>query len=103
MHVLYLDLHHLQVASRAKNLEIETLTWQKKWDESNDELAKLTKNHEVLQNNLCQVHEKLIKITGLYRVLEKERYDLMTKLGRQELALAKSASELLPAHLVDKE
>lgn len=80
-------------------METETLSWQKKWDDSNDELAQLTKNHEILQLKLCNVHEHLIKMTGLYRVLEKERYDLMTKLGRQEQALAKSAAELLPEHL----
>ncbi|CAL8121942.1 unnamed protein product [Orchesella dallaii] len=85
-----------KVALRAKDLETETLIWQKKWDESNEELSGMTKNHNDLQTNLFNVHEKLIKITGLYRVLEKERYEMMTKLGRQEQALAKSAVELLP-------
>jgi len=90
------------VALRAKDLEQETLLWQKKWDDSNEELAGMTKNHEELQTNLCNVHEKLIKITGLYRVLEKERYEMMTKLGRQEAALARSAAELLPEQFLKK-
>lgn len=90
------------MALRAKELEAETISWQQKWDDSNDELAEMTRNHEKLQTNLCQVHEKLIKITNLYRVLEKERYELMTKMGRGELALAKSAAELLPEHLAKK-
>lgn len=71
------------MSKRTKDLDKETQDWQTKWEINNAELMGITKNHEELQTEVGKVHENLIKMTNLYAQLEKERSQLMTKLGKE--------------------
>jgi len=64
-------------------LEEETTKWQKRWEVNNQELMQVTEINEKLQNELIKVHDSLVTVTNLYKALDKERTELMKKLGRE--------------------
>lgn len=64
-------------------MEEETTKWQKRWEVNNQELMQVTEINEKLQNELIKVHDSLVTVTNLYKALDKERTELMKKLGRE--------------------
>jgi hypothetical protein len=65
-------------------LEKDTQDWQKKWEVNNIDLMGITKSHEQMQNEVTKLHENLIKMTTLYQQLDKEKSQLLKKLGRDQ-------------------
>jgi chromosome segregation ATPase len=74
-----------KVDEKTKELEKETVGWQNRWQESNVSLIRMTNSHQKLQTDLSKVHESLIKMTSLYRALDKDRSDLLKKLNRADV------------------
>jgi len=82
-----------KVTQVAKSLDTETQDWQKKWEVNNGELLQISHEHEHIQGEVARVHENLIKMTQLYQQLERQRSDLLKKLGREPPAPNKDPSE----------
>jgi len=69
-----------KVTWRTKQLEKDTQTWQKRWEETNAALLLLEKSHVKIKSELGKSHESLTTMTNLCRTLQSERKELLLKI-----------------------
>jgi chromosome segregation ATPase len=69
-----------KVNSRTKDLDKESLKWQKRWEESNDALRKIEQNNAKLEGDLSNAKASLAKMMELCRNLQVERKNMLTEL-----------------------
>jgi hypothetical protein len=72
------------VTVRTKQLEMETIKWQQRWEESNTALNKMRENYTRVQDDLVKSKDSLEKMKGLCRTLHNENRDLQSELNGQK-------------------